>query len=204
VSRFSYHIVTLFAVVLLVPAIVEAQTSGSSVTLKGSISETVALSIVPNSTHANIGINVVSSGSTARMTLSGTDAESQVIRVPLIVRSNRGFRISAVAESRTALLAQLSVVAVRATGTLVSPNAVNELDIAQQFDLRGLDEKASSATSSLQSDVSRPMHLLSGPRVSLGGTRDSPNNALQITFLISIKPESGRSWSLDLTFSAMP
>ena len=193
-SRFSYsHILMLIAVVLLVPASIEAQTAGTSVTLKGTVSETVALSMLPNS-----DIDVVSSGSTVRLTLAGTGATSSDVRVPLLVRSNSGFRISAVVESKTTELTQLAVIDVRPTGSLVSPAAISKLEIPQQFDLRGLDESATMSSSLL--DVSRPFLVLSGPRVSLGGTLTSPNNALQMTLLIRMKPQPGRAWLVHLTF----
>ena len=170
-------ILMLIAVVLFVPASVSAQTGGASVTLKGTVSETVALSVLPNFTHNNIDVNVVSSGSTVQVTLSGADAKSSVVRVPLIVRSNSSFKISAAVESTTAELAQLSVIDVRPTGSLVSPRAVSELEISPQLD-----------------------SLLSGPRVSLGGTLTSPNNALEVTLLIRMKPQSDRDWLVHLTF----
>ena len=201
-NRFQYYrIVALAAVALLVPVSVAAQTGGPSVALKGAVSATVALSILPNSTHNNIVMNVVSSGSSVRMTLSGTDTQAPVIRLPLIVRSNSGFRISVSVDSKTALLTQMSVTDVCATGKLVSPVAISELDVPQPFDLRGLDEEVSSTTSSSPLDVSYPLFVLSGPRVSLGGTLDSPNNALQITLLIRLKPRPGSRWLVHLTIA---
>jgi hypothetical protein len=196
-ARWPGAIFALIAVVFLAPLGAEAQTGGSSVTLKGAVSETVALSLLPNSTHNNVDMDVVRSGSTVRMTLSGSGAESPVIRVPLIVRSNSGFRISAVVESTTPVLSQLAVADVRATGALVSPLAVSELDVPQQFDLRN-----GSLTSSSSLDISHPLLVLSGPRVSLGGTLESPNNALQITLLICMKPQPGQAWLVHLTFAA--
>ena len=103
----------LLAVVLSAAASVEAQT----VSLKGNVSETVALSVLPDFTHPNIDVNVMSSGSTVHVTLSSDDAKAPVIRVPLLVRSNSSFKISAAVESTTAELAQLSVVDVSATAT---------------------------------------------------------------------------------------
>lgn len=201
-SRFSYfHFVTLIAVVLFLPAGIEAQSRGTSVTLKGAISESVALSILPNSTDSSIQVDTVSSGSTVRMTLSGADTESSVIRVPLIVRSNSGFSISAVVESQTALLTQLSVVDVRATGTFVSPAAISQLYVAHQCDRRGLDEKGSAASNASPADLSFPLLVLSGPRVSLGGTLDSPHNALEVTLLLRIKAQSVRGWLVHLTLA---
>ena len=167
------YILMLVVVVFLVPASVAAQT----VSLKGTVSETVALSVLPNFTHSNIDVNVSSSGSTLQITLSGTHAKAPVVRVPLIVRSNSGFKISAAVESTTAELAQLEVSDVRATGSLVSPRAISELEISPQPDI-----------------------LLSGPRVSLGGTLNSPNNALQVTLFIRMKPQPARGWLVHLTF----
>jgi len=103
--------------------------------------------------------------------------------VPLIVRSNTSFKISGIFESNTALLSQLSVLNVRATGRLVSPEAVN-LKLPDRSD---------------RQELQNPFFVLSGPRVSLGGTLNSPNNALQITLLIRLKPESVGGWLAHLT-----
>ena len=194
-SRFSYQILMLIALVLFVPVSMMAQ---SSATFRASVSETVALSVFPNSIDSNIHADVLSMGSTVRLTLSGTDASTQVIRVPLIVRSNSGFRISAAVESTTAELSQLLVTDVRATGALVSPAAIREIEVPPHLDRRGLAESASAA---ITSDISSPFLVLSGPRVSLGGTLESPNNAVQITVLIRLQPRPGQSWLVHLTFS---
>ena len=186
------HVFTLVAVLLLAPAGVEAQTGG--VTMRSTVSEVVALSVLPNSIQGD----VVSTGNTVRITLSGTETDAPVIRVPLLVRSNSSFKISAAAESNTAEVTQFSVTDVRATGTLVSPQAISELNVPRQFDVRGLDESTSSVPNLL--DPSRPVLVASGPRVSRGGTLASPNNALQITLLIRLKPQPARGWLVHLTF----
>ena len=191
-KRKCRHIFILL--VLLAPAGAEAQTGG--VTIKTTVSETVALSVLPNS----ISGDVVSTGNTVRITVSGADANAQIIRVPLFVRSNSSFKISAAVESNTAEVTQLSVTDARATGTLVSPQAITELNVPRQFDVRGLDESISSVLNLL--DVSRPVLVASGPRVSRGGTLVSPNNALQITLLIRLQPQPARDWLAHLTFVA--
>jgi hypothetical protein len=175
--RLRCHLLVLVGV--LVPAGVKAQ---SSVILTGRVSETVTLSVPPNSIDAD----VISIGNTVRLTLSSTNAP--VIRVPLLVRSNSGFKITAHFESTTAVVTQLSVVDVRATGRLVSPQSVNAL--------------VSNPLS--EPDPSQPLLVATGPRVSLGGTLDSPNNALQITVLIRLKPEPLRESLVHLTFAATP
>ena len=161
--------------------IVEAQTG--RVTLQGRVSETVVLA-VPASYPGNV--EVLSSGSTVQVTLSGSDAE---VRLPLLVRSNSGFKISAVFDSTSAALAQLSVIDAVATGALTSPNAVNSLAVTPQLG---------------SSDPSQPLLVFSGPRVSLGGTLHSSNNALQVTLLIRVQPQPGRDWLAHLTLVATP
>ena len=183
--RLRCRLLTLVAVGVLAPAGVKAQ---SAVTMRGTVSETVSLSVGSDSIGAM----------TNAVQITLWDKGSPVIRLPLIVRSNSGFRISAVADS--AVVTQLSVVEVRATGSLVSPAAINQLNVPQQFDLRGLNENESPALS--PPDLSQPLLVASGPRVSLGGTLNSPNNALQITVLIRLQSKAARGSLVHLTFAA--
>ena len=169
---------TLIAVVVFLACTsVEAQ---SSVTLTATVSETVALSLAPTFTPGNM--DVVSTGNTVRLTLSGSDAKQQVIRVPVLLRSNSDFKLSATFESQTATLEQLLVTGVHATGSLVTPQLVNSLEIMRDTD----------------PDTSRPLIVLSGPRISRGGTLNSANNALKATLLIRLKPAVS-DWLVHLT-----
>jgi len=174
------RLLTLIAVGVLVPAGVKAQ---NSVRLTATVSETVALSLAPNAIDGGV---VSGGGNTVRITVSG--GKSPVIRVPLLVRSNIGFKISAVFESQTAILSELWVPDVQATGRLVSPQIVNGLHTGSQ----------------LNPDTSQPLFVVSGPRVSYGGTLTSPNNALQITVLIRLKQVPPPESPIHLTFSATP
>jgi hypothetical protein len=195
---YRFTLVALVALGLLAPAGVNAQTG--RVTVKASVSEITALSVFPNFTGGDIDADVIRSGNTVRIILSGADSTIPLLRVPLLVRSNSSFQISAVVESTTAALTQLSITDVRATGTLVSPQAISELNVPLEFDGRAPSESAPTKPSSFE--LSRPFSVASGPRVSLGGTLDSPHNALQITILLRVKPQPARSWSVDLTFIA--
>lgn len=165
------RLLTLIAVGVLVPAGVKAQ---NSVIMKATVSEAVTLSVSSTSKPSNI----------VSLTLSGDD---QIVRVPLLIRSNTSFKISAIFESKTAVLSELSVEDVRATGTLVSPQVVNALDLKSYVD----------------PDLSQPLLVLTGPRVSLGGTLNSPNNALQVTIILRLKPEPQRE-PIHLTLAATP
>jgi len=140
--------------------------------MKATVSEIVVLSASPASAPSN----------TVSLVLSGDD---QVVRVPLLIRSNTSFKISATFESKTAVLSELSVDNVRPTGTLVSPQIVSALHLNPQLD----------------PDTSQPLLVLSGPRISLGGTLNSPNNALEVTLLIRLTPPAAR-WTAQLTLVA--
>ena len=169
------RLLTLIAVGVFVPAGVKAQ---SSVIMKATVSEIVTVSAPGN-------INVVSrAGNAVEITLSGDD---QIVRVPLLIRSNTSFKISATFESKTAVLSELSVDNVRPTGTLVSPQIVSAVQLNPQLD----------------PDIAQPLLVLTGPRVSLGGTLHSPSNALEITVLIRLKPGLPRE-PIRLTLAATP
>jgi hypothetical protein len=83
-------------------------------------------------------------------------------------------------------LSELSVADARTTGILVSPQVVNALGFNRQ----------------LVPDTSQPLLVLTGPRISFGGTLQSPNNALQVILLIRVKPEPARAWTAHLTLAA--
>lgn len=179
-GRLCKHISGLCVLVWLFTVVSSAE--AQTVKLSTTVSETVILSIAPNSIDGDVRADVVSSGNTVRMTLSGNSGGTSVIRVPLLVRSNTGFKISGRFESTTAQLDQLSVNDARATGRLVSTEAIDNLEIPTEL------------------DASNPFLVVSGPRVSLGGTLNSPNNALQITLLVRVKSESVGGWLAHLTF----
>ena len=99
-----HPVFTLIGIMFLVPVVVEVQTG--RVTLQGRVSETVVLSVLPGFTPDNDAV-VVSSANTVRITLRSADSDATVIRVPLLVRSNSSFKISAAVEP--ASLSQLSI-----------------------------------------------------------------------------------------------
>jgi hypothetical protein len=174
------HIGVVCVVLWLFTVVTSAK--AQKVTLTTRVSETVMISVAPPLPHADAAVDVVSSGSTVRLTLSGKGVGPRVIPVRLLVRSNSSFKISGSFESTTAQLTELSVTKVRGTGRLVSPEAIDTVQIPPEFDL------------------SQPFELLSGPRVSLGGTLNSTDNALEITLHLRVKPASVGGWLAQLTF----
>ena len=178
------YVFTLIALALLMRSGAATQPSVSQVNLTGAVSKTVTLSVPPGFTDRNVA--VISSSHTLRITLSGDDTQPTVIRVPLLVRSNSSFKITAGFESQTAQLNQLSVVEKRATGKLVAAQALNAIESHVPLD----------------PDTSRPLLVLTGPRVSTGGTLQSSSNALQVTLLILLQPRPSPGWLAHLTLVA--
>src|SRR5215217_7310341 len=121
--RLRCRLLTLIAVGVFVPAGIKAQ---NSVVMNATVSEVVTLSGSPTSAPSNT-IVVNHDGNTVEVTLADDNPAFQVIRVPLLVRSNTNFKISATFESKTAILSHLTMGEVRATGRLVSPQIVNSV-----------------------------------------------------------------------------
>lgn len=198
-SRFQLTCRVVFgviAVMVLMSARTVAQNAG--VVLNGAVSGTVTLS-VPRLPPANpIKADVVNTGNRVDIAFSSADKDG-VIRLPLLVRSNCGFKLTGVLDSSSAVVAQLVITSVQATGSLVSKQAVRDVNIAKRFDARGPAGKLFPESV----ELSESLPVLSGPRISLGGTLDSPGNALEIVLLIRLKSESGPVTS-HLTLLATP
>src|SRR5689334_14338515 len=119
-SRFKLTCRIVFGVIalmMLTSAHTVAQNAG--VVLNGAVSETVTIS-VPRSLQPNmIKADVVNSGNRVDMTFSTSD-KSEVLRFPLLVRSNCAFKVTGVLESNAAIVTQVQITSVQQTGALVS------------------------------------------------------------------------------------
>ena len=185
-SRFKLTCRVVFgviAVMVLASAHTVAQNAG--VVLNGAVSETVALSVSRIPPADMIKTDVVNTGNRVDITFSSFN-KAGVIRVPLLVRSNCRFKVTGVLESKAAVVTQVVIASVQATGPLVSRQAVRDVNIAKRFDARGPGGKLFPESV----ELSEPLPVLSGPRVSLGGTLESPGNALEIVLLIHLKSDS--------------
>ena len=200
-SRFQLTCRVVFgviAVMVLMSARAVAQNAG--VVLNGAVSETVTLSVPRILPPGTIKTDVVNTGSNrVDVTFSSTD-KNGVIRLPLLVRSNCGFKLTAVLNSNAAVVTQVVITSLQPTGPLVSRQAVRDVKIARRFDARGPEERVSGPVGL---ELSQSLLVLSGPRISLGGTLDSPGNALEIVVLIHLKSDSGPATS-HLTLLATP
>lgn len=187
-------------VMVFLPVMAQGQTGAGSVTVKANVSETVALSVSPNSPQDNVRIDAHNDLKALTLTLSGSGPDVVAVRVPILIRSNIGYVISTLVQSQAVTLANFAVLDARPTGRFVAPDAIANLNVA-----RALDSRTTNGTiqpASLPLNLSAPLAILSGPRVSLAGTLNSADNALEVILLIVVKPDAGAdSWLLRLTLS---
>ena len=185
-----------------------AQSGGASVKMSGGVSEMVALSTPAGTSVSADGVGVTSSQTPDRhlsITFSGATHAPTRISIPVHIRSNAGYSLLAAAKADGADLSSLSLVDAHPTGGLVAADAVGALSVAALFDARPGAANVTPADGFNHPNLSSPVQLLSGPRVSLGGTPGSPQNALEVTLSLVVAPRAGQQvWSIELLLSAAP
>lgn len=199
---FKYRWMMVGAMVFL-PIVAQGQTHQGLVTIKAGVSEIVALSLGPTSPQRNLRIDAQGNQESLTLTLSGSATEVVEVRVPILIRSNTSYNISALVRSQTSTLANFVVLDARPIGRFVATDALANLKVAPALDRRGTSvavQKAAPNSSPL--NLSAPLSILSGPRISLAGTLNSADNALEVIILIIVKPDTGAtSWLMSLNLS---
>ena len=174
------------------------QSASGSVTVGGQVSRAVFLDVAPTTQLSANNLRVTHTqqdAHTVHLSISVAGGEARLVSIPLQLRSNAGFKLSASAELSNASLSTIRVADARATGSLVSAEVVN----AATRDAATDDAHANA----LQFPFTRT--LLTGPRISLGGTRDTPSNALEVTLLLEVRPHAGhQNANVELTLTATP
>ncbi|MGB9182377.1 MAG: hypothetical protein WCB68_24315, partial [Pyrinomonadaceae bacterium] len=145
VSVHSFKLFVLLLTMLFLSSIAAAQSANAPVTMSGSVSGTVALSLAPNAQTSGSDVQITSASSpdhTLTITLSGNTRHLTELKIPLHIRSNTGYKLSATARGRGATLSSLLVVSARPTGKLVAADSVEALGVARMFDGRPGIEQA--------------------------------------------------------------
>jgi hypothetical protein len=196
--------ILLLTAMLYLSVVARAQ-SGGSVKISGGVSETVLLSIPQGAEPP--GVRVTSSQNADRsltVILSGTTHDLTKVSIPVQIRSNTAYRLLATAQARGSNLSSLLVVGARPTGNLVAADA-EAVSVAGAFDGRGGANRSALAGGFDRPNLPAPLELLSGPRVSTGGTLTSPQNALEVTLSVAVEPQAGaQGWTVELLLSAAP
>src|SRR5439155_26543345 len=113
---------------------VRGQSHSAPVTINASVSETVALSVGEAFAENDVRIESHDDRKTLGLTVSGSSTDDVAIRVPILIRSNTSYRISALIQSQAATLVNFAVIGARATGRFGAINAVAGLNVAQELD----------------------------------------------------------------------
>ena len=190
-------------VAFLLPFMAQAQSRSAPVTVNARVAETVALSVGPDFAENNVRIESHGVGKTLGLTLSGSSTDVVAVRVPILIRSNTSFGISALVQSQTATLVNFAVIGARPTGRFAAMDAVASLKVAPELDSRITNVRIQTALMPL--NLPSSFSILSGSRASLAGTLSSLDNALEVTLLIAAMPEAHvHEWTLHLTLAASP
>jgi hypothetical protein len=198
---FSLSLLTM----LCLAGVARAQ-AGASVKISGGVSATVALSIpqeaAPSGTRVNSSQNADRS---LTVIISGATRDFTVVRIPVQIRSNTGYKLFAKEGVGGSKLSSLLVVGARLTGVLAAPGAAEEISVTATFDGRRGTDNSTPPGGLNRPGLSALSELLSGPRVSLGGTLQSPHNALEVVLSVTVEPQAGsQDWTVELLLSAEP
>jgi hypothetical protein len=208
VALFQRRFILFLMSMLCLACVARAQSGGGSVWMSGGVSETVALSIPQRAKALGDCLRVNTSRNadgSLTVTISGTTRDLTEVRIPVQIRSNTGYRLLAKAKAAGSNLSSLLVVGARPTGNLVFPEAAEAINVAAAFDGRRGANKSTPAGGINRPKLSALSELLSGPRVSTGGTITSPHNALEVTLSVAVAPRAGsRGWTVELLLSAAP
>jgi hypothetical protein len=148
----------------------------------------------------NVQVHGHSSLKSLTLSLSGPGNDAVSVRVPILIRSNTGYKISGLVQPQAASLTNFVVLDAHPTGRFVAADGFANLHVAPEFDSRNNNGMVQIA--SVHLNHSSPLTILSGPRVSLAGTLNSADNALEVILLIVVKPDIGSDgWFLRLTLS---
>ena len=200
----SLFTISLFiSLFIFTAAPVKAQSA--AVKLTAQVSGTVAISVAPDAQVAG-GVRMTSSSAgqrTVAVSLTGSGNAPTEIRIPIYIRSNVGYALSASMKTGGTTLSKFLVISTQATGRFVVADALENLNIAETFDGRSGGEVQFAGVSLAALDMSSPVTLLSGSRISRAGLLSSPDNAVEVMLAVTIKPSAGAAhWSAELILSA--
>jgi hypothetical protein len=196
---------------ILLASAAKGQSVSASVTIGGHVSETAILSIAPSAQLSSLDAQVSYSNLNAQavlvsITIASGSRPAQ-IAIPAQIRSNASYTLSVLAkQSGTLLLRELHVAGKRATGRFVALNAVEAINVAAAFDATAQStERTQLMRPAALRFPSAPCPLLTGPRISLAGTFDSPHNAVEVLIVAEVEASAeGERGSAELILSVAP
>lgn len=192
--------VALFVALASLP--LRAQQARGSVTMTGQVSAVAAVAAKSTARVLKGDAQVSAEAAGAHeviLSLSGPRGGETQIEIPIQLRSNVAFALTASWTARGGTLSALSVVEIHAAGAFVHPGAAKLVEVPPTFDGR----PGAHARQRTGPELSSPAIVLTGPPISMSGTLNSPGNMLEVVLRVVLKahdPESG--WNAELKVSA--
>lgn len=195
------------ALTILLAAQASGQSTSASVNVSGHVSEAVFLSIAPGAQLSGAPLPFAYTNldkQTVRLSIDASvSGAGGRISIPLQLRSNVGYTLSASANLSGTMVRGLCVGSVKATGRHVAGGAVNDAKTAACTDATA-SVQTRNATRSAPRFASAAT-LLQGQSISLSGTSASPFNALEVLLLLEVEPQNGKPQGrIELLLSASP
>ena len=185
--------------------------STASVNINGHVSGAVLLSISPTAQLSDGETSLTShnlDAHTILVSIKTGGGQARHIAIPVQIRSNVGYTLSALvkrgAATSTSQLRGIQVTGARPTGRLVAVDAVAAMNMAEAvYAVKAAGQSQQASRGASLSPF--PVTLLTGPRVSLGGTPDSPYNAVEVMILAETEASAERETkTVELILSATP
>lgn len=192
--RFHSKLFSLALLLTLLPAfgpVASARQDRASFTVGGRVSPGVGLSISRGEMSARVKVESEGAGF-AHIIIEGGQGEGSDMVLPLEIRTNTGYELkySLLETEGCSPPIQVSIESVRASGAGVLPLAAEE----------------SKRQATKLAKPGSPAQLLSGPRVSAGGTMSSRSNALLVVVKFQSKQSRNRGcgWKARILLSLHP
>lgn len=194
------------ALTFLLAAEALGQSGSASITVNGHVSEAVFISIAPGAQLSGDELPLAYSNlnpQSIRLLIYTSASDVRRISIPVQLRSNVPYTLSASANLNEAILRNLCIAGARATGRFVAAAALNATNKATcEAATAGLKPRAANPGALFNAS---PSALLTGPRISMAGTFDTPFNALEVMLLIEVEQEGNQEQgSVELILSASP
>jgi len=179
-----------------------AQQAGGTITVTGKVSSVAAVTAGSAARVVKGDAKVSAEATGARgvvLSITGTHDREAEIEIPVQLRSNDDFALTASCETEGVTLSALSVVEVGGAGALVYPGAAARVEVLRSFDGR----PGAGALRGSRPELSFPVTVLTGPPISKGGTLNSQGNMIEVVLRVVLTPaDCENGWHAKLKLSA--
>ncbi len=202
--RLINYVCGIAALVMLAPSPIRAQQAGGAVSASGRVSAVASVSAGSEAKviKGDARVSVTAAGARGLvLSLSGRGGGETRIEIPLQLRSNADFALLASWTTRGATLSAFSVMGVSGAGAFVYPGVAGRVEVPAPFDGR----TPARGRRCGRLEILSPTAILTGPPISMAGTKDSPNNMIVVVLRVVLTaPDYGKDWGAEMKLSPVP